>query len=68
MRWVKSRKVAVINEHLSGLSEEVIYLKYGITGPELREWVRKYKTFGEYSLRITKETLYRRLHAETAKS
>jgi len=32
MRWAKSRKLAVLQEYLSGVNEVEIFVKYGVTG------------------------------------
>lgn len=57
--WTPSRKLAVIKEHRNGASEVDIFVKYGVTAPELREWIAKDEKHGPQGLRVTYLDKYR---------
>jgi len=53
MKWVASRKARLLRMIEDGsLTELDAYIKYGITGPELREWQEAYENRGLTGLKV----------------
>ena len=62
LRWVASRKAAVVRGVVYGLiSKDDALVRYGISDDEFIEWVRAVSTHGEAALKTTMVQKYRQL-------
>lgn len=60
MKWVASRKARLLHAIEDGeMTDMDAYIKYGVTGPELKEWREKYNKYGMRGLRVTQIKKYR---------
>lgn len=60
MKWVASRKARLIRAIEDGeMTDLDAYIQWGITGPELEEWRKRYAEYGLHGLRVTHVKKYR---------
>lgn len=60
IRWVKSKKLAVLAEIEAGATDEEIFAKYGIEPHETKEWMDAISKYGIGGLRVTHTSKYRK--------